>query len=273
MKRLFSISIIILFSLNIFSQSFFKNDELSITPLDYGVWVVETADFTTMYIVVGSKRAMLIDTGTKCSDLNEIVRKVTDLPFDVVVTHKHIDHAGNIRYFPEVYLQPLDSAVRMEIPFSGKYLWLKDGDEFDLGERQIVIYEMPGHTPGSVVLFDKNISAAYTGDAFGSGQVWLQLRPHVPMKTYYESCARMEELMREQGITKLYVGHYPFLKRALDLSYLIDMKNLAKRLSAGDTSGSQPYKMPFSGGDIACPKPASVTEGEATIVYDSEKIN
>ncbi|MDR1416558.1 MAG: MBL fold metallo-hydrolase [Prevotellaceae bacterium] len=254
------------------AQEVFKNDQLAISVLDKGVWVVETADMTTMYIVEGSQRALLIDAGTKCDSLDKIVRKITQKPLDVAITHKHIDHAGNIRYFDEVFMHPLDSAVRMEIPFSGKYRWLKDGDAFDLGNRTIEVYLMPGHTPGSIILVDKAINAVYSGDAFGSGQVWLQLRPHVPMKTYYESCARMEKIMREQGVTKIYCGHYPYLKRALGADYMVAMRDLAKRLSEGDAAGSRPYQMPFKT-DIACDKPAMVANGMAMIVYDSENIN
>ncbi|MDR3226436.1 MAG: MBL fold metallo-hydrolase [Prevotellaceae bacterium] len=234
--------------------------------------MIETADMTTMYIIEGAKRSLLIDTGTKCEALDEIVGKITDKPLDVVITHNHIDHAGNIRYFDEVYMHPQDSLVRMGIPFSGKYKWLKDGDVFDLGDRQIEVVLMPGHTPGSIVLLDKSINACYSGDAFGSGQVWLQLIPHISMKTYYESCARMEKIMNEQNITKIYCGHYPYLKRALDLNYIIDMKNLAQKISNGDTTDAKPYYMPFKT-DISCDKPVSSTNKQAMIVYDSENIN
>jgi glyoxylase-like metal-dependent hydrolase (beta-lactamase superfamily II) len=260
------------FAFSLSAQSVFKNSELTVSPIDKGVWVVETVDGTTMYIVEGIRRALLIDTGTKCDSLDRIIRKITDKPFDVAVTHNHIDHAGNIKYFSEVYMHPLDSAIRMGIEFHGKYHWLKDGDVFDLGDRKIEVSLMPGHTPGSLIFIDKDINAVYSGDAFGSGQVWLQLYPHVPMKTYYKSCARMEKIMKKQKITKIYCGHYPFLKKTLTLQYIIDMKNLAKKLSKGNTSGSQPYKMPFPT-DIACPKPASATNGQAMIVYDSENIN
>jgi glyoxylase-like metal-dependent hydrolase (beta-lactamase superfamily II) len=254
------------------AQEVFRNDQLAITPLEDGVWVVETADMTTMYIVEGAERALLIDTGTQCDSLDRIVRRITAKPFDVVLTHNHIDHAGNIRYFDEVYMHPLDSAVRVGIEFHGKYKWMKEGDVFDLGNRKLEVFLMPGHTPGSIVLLDRSINACYSGDAFGSGQVWLQLRPHVPMTTYYESCMRMEQIMRTQGITKLYCGHYPYLKRALGLDYIIAMRDLAKRLSEGDTSGSRPYQMPFKN-DIVCDKPAMAANGMAMIVYDLENIN
>ena len=253
------------------ANAVFKNDELAISKLDKGVWVVETADMTTMYIVEGTERALLIDTGTKCKALDNIVRKITAKPLTVVVTHNHSDHAGNIHYFDEVYMHPADSVIHMGVEFHGKYHWLKEGDVFDLGDRKIEVACMPGHTPGSVVLLDPAINACYSGDAFGSGQVWLQLRPHLPMQTYYESCVRMEKIMKEQNITKIYCGHYPYLKRALTLSYIVEMRDLAKRLSEGDTTGSKPFQMPFKS-DLACDKPAIVTNGTATIVYDSENI-
>ncbi|KAA6300317.1 MAG: Hydroxyacylglutathione hydrolase [Candidatus Ordinivivax streblomastigis] len=254
------------------AQEVFKNADLTISKLEQGVWIVETVDMTTMYIVEGEERALLIDTGTQCDSLDRIVRRITSKPLDVVVTHNHIDHAGNIRYFDTVYMHPADSTVRMGMEFHGVYRWLADGDVFDLGNRKIEVVWMPGHTPGSIVLLDKAINACYSGDTFGSGQVWLQLSPHISMQTYFTSCVRMENIMREQQIMKIYCGHYPYLKRALELNYITEMKDLAKRLSEGDTNGSQPYQMPFKTG-IVCDKPSMAVNGEAMIVYDSENIN
>jgi len=47
------------------SQSVFKNADLEISKLEDKVWVIETTDKTTMYLIEGTKKAMLIDTGTK----------------------------------------------------------------------------------------------------------------------------------------------------------------------------------------------------------------
>ena len=184
-----------LFCAALSAQEVFKNSELTVSQLEKGVWVVETADMTTMYIVEGTNRALLIE----------------------------------------------------------------------------IVWTL-GHTPGAFVLLDHAINAFYKDDAFGSGQVWMQLLPHVPMRTYYESCVRKEKIMREQNITKIYCGHYPYLKRALPIDYIVDMKELAKRLSEGDTSGSTPSRMPFNT-DEAPGKSVSVTLRSATIVYDSGKIN
>lgn len=74
----------------------FKNEELSISKIEENVWVLETADKTTMYLVEGKKKAMLIDTGTKCSQLDSIVKLITNKPLYVLITHAHGDHSGNI---------------------------------------------------------------------------------------------------------------------------------------------------------------------------------
>src|SRR5665811_1138822 len=62
------------------SQPVFKNNDLEISKLSDKLWVVETTDKTTMYIIEGNDKAMLIDTGTKCEKLNEVIRQITKKP-------------------------------------------------------------------------------------------------------------------------------------------------------------------------------------------------
>ncbi|MCL1909472.1 MAG: MBL fold metallo-hydrolase, partial [Kiritimatiellaeota bacterium] len=46
------------------------------------------------YLVTGEKRALLVDTLAGATGLYKLVRELTPLPLDVVVTHGHGDHAG-----------------------------------------------------------------------------------------------------------------------------------------------------------------------------------
>lgn len=166
------------------AQEVFKNEDLSVTQLIDHLWVIETTDNTSMYIIEGEDQAMLIDTGTKCEALDEVVRKITSKSLIVLITHNHRDHAGNIKYFDEVYMHPADTLV---------------------------------------------------------------------------------------PINNLYVGHYPHVKRPLEIDYITDMKNLALKLSEGDTTGAEDY--PNMGLDISSEKPMIAVNGKAMIVFDSEKIN
>jgi len=68
------------------AQSVFKNNDLEISKLEDKVWVIETTDKTTMYLIEGTEKALLIDTGTKCEKLDEVIHKITQKPLDVVIT-------------------------------------------------------------------------------------------------------------------------------------------------------------------------------------------
>lgn len=245
----------------------YKNDDLVISKLGEHVWVIETTDNTTMYLIEGTEKTLLIDTGTHCAKLDEVVGKITSKPLMVVITHVHPDHAGNIRFFKEIYLHAADT-VLLDKSYTGVVHFVNDGDIFDLGSKTIEVKHMPAHTPGSIILLDRQAGSCYTGDAFGSGQVWLQLRPNAPMQTYINSCIKMEKLI-DEGISEIYCGHYPYVKKALTKTYITDMRLLAESLINGTAPEAKPYPVVVP---IGCANPMIVTMGEASIVFDPEHI-
>jgi len=201
------------------------------TRLDGNTWMLEASDRTTMYLVEGTQKALLIDTGTKIKDLDTVVSHLTQKPLMVVITHAHGDHAGNINYFPEIWMHPADT-VLLQKGYTGTIHFVHDGDLFDLGGTTIEVSHMPAHTPGSIVLLDRNAGNCFSGDAFGSNHVWLQLKPLSPMQTYVNSCLKMEQLM-DSGITKIYCGHYYYAGKPFDKSYITAMRQLAEALVDG----------------------------------------
>ncbi len=243
----------------------FQNEELTITKVENNMWVIETYDKTTMYLVEGTKKALLIDTGTKIAKLDSIINLITKKPLMVVITHAHHDHAGNIHFFKEIWMHPADTLLLRE-KYNGVKHFVKDGDIFDLGGTQIEVSHMPAHTPGSIVLLDRKAGICYSGDAFGSNDVWLQLKPLAPMQTYVNSCLKMEKIM-DSGVTKIYCGHYPYVKKAFDKSYIVTMRNLAEGLINGTGPEPKPYAQ-----KVGCPNPMAVTSGEATIVFDPDYV-
>ena len=56
-----------------------------------------------MYLICGEKRALLMDTNLGVGHLKELVDSLTDKPYDVVLTHGHIDHAPGASEFEHVY--------------------------------------------------------------------------------------------------------------------------------------------------------------------------
>lgn len=223
----------------------FSNDDVKITQLEDNMWVVETSDNTTMYIVEGTERAALIDTGTECADLDKIVQGITQKPLYVIVTHYHGDHAGNVKYFDEIYLHPADTVLvaRSRKPYDGKINFMNEGDIFDLGGgTKLEVLYTPAHTPGSVCLLDRKAGICYSGDAFGSNDVWLQSVPSSPIATYVNSCDKMLAEM-DKGIDRLYCGHYVYITNGwLDRKYVETMKELAISLEDGSgLENAKPY--------------------------------
>lgn len=252
---------------NLMNAQDFKNDELTITKIEENTWVIETAQNNTMYLVEGTEKAVLIDTGNKCLGLKDIIGKITTKPLLVLLTHGHFDHTGNIDDFKDIYLHAADTFMIKD--YKGTMHFINDGDTFDLGGKILEVVHTPAHTPGSVVFIDKQTHSCFSGDAFGSGLVWLQLRPAAPMSMYAATCQKMLKYMDANSITKLYCGHYPYIKKPLTKTYLTDMEKLATDLVNGTAPESKPYDIVVSFG---CPNPMTVTLGEASIVYDPEFI-
>jgi hydroxyacylglutathione hydrolase len=112
----------------------FKNDDLQITLLEDRVWIGETRDNGTLYIIEGNDKALLIDTGSECDSLDKIVRLITQKPLQVVITHAHHDHDGSIGFFGEIYMHPGDT-VLFPKTYKGKVNFIEDGTLFDLGGK------------------------------------------------------------------------------------------------------------------------------------------
>lgn len=145
-----------------------------------------------MYLVTGSRKAALIDTGSGAGSLKSYVETLTDKPVIVLLTHGHVDHAMGAPEFDTVcmsreddyiYGQHCDLEVRKGylsqspdydkiveedyIPAASadSFRDLKEGDLFDLGGISVEIYACPGHTRGSLCMLVREERTLITGDA------------------------------------------------------------------------------------------------------------
>ena len=55
------------------------------------------------YLIVGTERALLFDTGLGIGDIRAAVSELTDLDIVVVNSHTHYDHVGGNHLFGSVY--------------------------------------------------------------------------------------------------------------------------------------------------------------------------
>jgi hydroxyacylglutathione hydrolase len=187
----------------------FKNDEVVFHRLDEHTWVGSghIAYNESLYLVEGSKLAVVIDAGTNIKNLDKIVATITKKPVMVVATHVHGDHVGSpLDAFPEIYINSEDKALipTMMPNYKGKIRYLYEGQIIDLGGRQLEVVFTPGHTPGSTTFIDKNAGYGFSGDSFGSGHLLL----NGDFSTLMATCRKMSAIMGRFAIKSLYPGHF-----------------------------------------------------------------
>ena len=124
------------------------------------------------YMVLGEAFALVIDTGLGNEDVYKNARLITDKPLILVNTHGHGDHIGcnekfNASYAHEFEHGKISRKNEVIIPVSEGYL-------FELGGRSLKVIEIPGHTPGSIALFEEETGFLFSGDMIGDRPLFLQ---------------------------------------------------------------------------------------------------
>ncbi len=206
-----------------------------VVEIAHNTYFINEFGMDALYVLIGEESALLIDAGTGFYDFKSIVKELTDLPYKVVITHGHPDHAGGINQFDTIYIHPADTG-RIHIPYEQKVeygeimrnmgigyrdVWgytqddviqndhwpvikpLHDEQVFDLGGRKVTVYEAPGHSPGSVVFLDPYSRILFSGDA-ANGNVGTRL----PVSTTLRYLLRLKELQTDYD--RMFTGHISY---------------------------------------------------------------
>ena len=177
-----------------------QHEPVEIISLKDHLYLLNDNNESTGYVLIGTKKAAVIDTMNGYEDIYQVVRKITDLPLIVINTHGHPDHVCGDTYFEEIYIHPNDlEMAKGYIQEKGSNLseitfkMIKEGDSFDLGGITLEIYEVPGHTPGSVWILDKEDRILFSGDSINRF-TWMQLEESSSLEAFYNVLLRLEKL-------------------------------------------------------------------------------
>lgn len=204
---------------------------------DYDIYKIYEKYEACMYLVCGSESACLIDTAYGLCDLKELTASLTSLPVFVVNTHGHIDHVLGNHYFDEVYMHPSDKEMYKEVadgfadmigepwvrekygefikdadPSSVRFpktMDVRDGNIIDLGGKILEVVGIPGHTPGSIMLIDREEKICFSGDSIIE-HLWLFLEESLSPSEYRDNLARAVGKLRDAGVERIYNGHYAY---------------------------------------------------------------
>lgn len=126
------------------------------------------------FLMIGDREALLVDAGLGGSNLRETVEELTNRPVKVLFTHADGDHVGHAAQFERRFMHPSEfdhyraksvQAVTMEP------VW--EGEIIDLGTFCFEVILLPGHTPGSIALLEKEKRFLIGGDSIQTSTIFM----------------------------------------------------------------------------------------------------
>jgi len=181
---------------------------------------------SNMFLVTGED-PIIVDTGTGMG-IARVMRELSGFENlnavkRILLTHGHLDHVGGAaelkkRLSAEVSIHELDApmirdsdAWERQLRMFGMEAEPTDvgtfagGDVFSTGEHDFEVIHTPGHTAGSVSLFDRSTGTLISGDTVFVGGVG---RWDLPTGNYRDLVKSVKRLM-ELDAVDLYPGHGP----------------------------------------------------------------
>ena len=134
--------------------------------------------YVCMDLIIGQKKALLLDSGYGSCSLMSVVRSLTDLPVEIAVTHAHADHMGSISEIRQSILvsedeyrwitsNPQNLFFQKILRQFKRYppLQLKDRQSINLGGTILSAIKTPGHTPGSMSFYNTQSKELFVSDS------------------------------------------------------------------------------------------------------------
>ncbi len=204
------------------------NENYTVIQINKDTWKIEEPG-VRFFLLTGSKKALLIDSGMTVHNAREIAESLTDLPLELLNTHADMDHVGSNHEFAAPYMNPAEvSNYHKTQGRQGEITPIWDQDALDLGDRLLRIIVMPGHTPGSVAVLDEKYHALFSGDPIQDGEIFM-------FGVQRELCAYRHSLLRlkdmEDQFSVIYPSHGTCPVRKILIDELI---TAAERIMSGE---------------------------------------
>ncbi|MBS1608209.1 MAG: MBL fold metallo-hydrolase [Bacteroidetes bacterium] len=250
-------------------------------------WVIKEPGFDeNMYLLEGQDSSLLIDAGFGMGNLRDFVKSLTSKPLIIVNTHFHPDHTGGDYEFPFVcigvndmeYAKPFlnpkvvqqitsqmlrDTTIADSLKFPESrvektiLIPVSDNHLFKLGNRNVQVINVPGHTPGSIFLLDLKNKTLYTGDNMQT--TWLFFKESLSVQTYMQSLKKLNKIKGKYNT--LYPGH----GKSLDIGILDELEQCCQQILSGRCE-AKPYHSMIGQDGVSC------TYKTVTIAYDPTKV-
>ena len=159
--------------------------------INENTWRIEDGG-VRMFLLTGTEKALLIDSGMNTHNARDIVSELTSLPVSLLNTHADMDHIGSNEQFDEFYMHPAEEPFYRRSGKKGTVIPVQEGDTIDLGERMLEIIHLPGHTPGSIAVLDINARVLISGDPIQEHGHIFMFGDHRNIDDYISSLEHIE---------------------------------------------------------------------------------
>ena len=145
---------------------------MEIIKINDNTWRFEDG-MVRFFLLTGKNKALLIDSGMSTDQAREMAEELTDLPLELLNTHADMDHVAGNEKFERFYMAPAEEENYRRQGKGGELVPVKEGDIIDLGDRELEIIDIPGHTPGSIAILDIRNRVLIGGDSVQDGSIYM----------------------------------------------------------------------------------------------------
>lgn len=167
------------------------------TKICENIWQIAEDNGVYCTLVKGSKMAVLIDTGYGKRNLRAFIEENITTPYIVINSHGHPDHIGGNHWFDTVYSSKKEWDVIRHFEGNKPKLYelkeIRVGQHISLGNLNIVVVSLAGHTKGSIGFIVQEENILIAGDALNEG-LWLFNYGSLSMRDLYETLKATMEL-------------------------------------------------------------------------------
>jgi glyoxylase-like metal-dependent hydrolase (beta-lactamase superfamily II) len=205
------------------------------------IWEPHVRQFyrCNIWLVRGRDRDLLIDTGLGVRPLRAAIAELLERPVLALATHTHFDHIGGHHEFADrlahaaeadIMARPTRANTLIERYVSDEMLTavpdadyrpgtyriapapatrlVAEGDRVDLGDRSFEVLHLPGHSPGSIGLWEEGTRVLFSGDAIYDGQLVDD-----NLDSDVAAYVRTMERLRGMPVRVVHGGHCPSFGR------------------------------------------------------------
>ena len=187
--------------------------------------------------VRGRDRDLLVDSGMGVVSLRGQMPLLSGRPVLAVASHTHFDHIGTHHEFAERAVHPAEADIlarptrantvadkyvaddsiftqlppgdwnpqRYDIAPAPDTQLLPEGSVVDTGDRSFEVFHLPGHSPGSITLYENASGILFAGDVVYDGPLAYDEGNAAEMRQYVASMKRLLDL----PVRVVHGGHYP----------------------------------------------------------------